>query len=487
MSDVHDVLVLGAGMSGLCMGIKLRARGIDSFLILEKSAEAGGTWHDNRYPGAACDVPSVLYSFSFAPNPNWSRVFSSQEEIKTYLSDCAARAGLDRHLRPGATVRAASWQEGSGRWEVELENGERLHARALVSALGQLNRPRLPDIPGRDRFAGHALHSARWEDDCDVSGKRVAVIGSAASAVQIVPEIAKTAERVTVYQRSANYILKRGDRPYARWEKRLFRALPFTQKVTRLFVYLFGDGLLYPALRRRDTIFARFLTRRSARYRDAEIADPELRQQLTPNYPLGCKRVLFSDDFYAALSRDTVELVTSPITAMEAAGLCTEDQLARPVDMVIYATGFHATDLLSTVEIRGTGGQSLAECWRDGAEAYRGVSVNGFPNFFMLYGPNTNLGSNSIIFMVERQARYAVNCIDKLLTHDLRALEASEAAQRRYNERLQRDLEKTVWAADCDNWYRNAAGKVVNNWPYSCTAYWWHMRDPDYSDFDMRA
>jgi cation diffusion facilitator CzcD-associated flavoprotein CzcO len=483
----HQAIIIGAGMSGLCMGIKLRERGIDDFLILEKSPDIGGTWHDNNYPGACCDVPSVLYSYSFAPNPDWSRVFSPHNEIKAYFKRCADRFGLWPHLRLATTVERADWLEEHGHWRLTLAGGEQLTTRTLISALGQLNLPNIPDFAGRERFAGHSFHSARWDHGCDLSGKRVAVIGNAASALQFIPHVARQAAKLSIYQRSPNYIIKRNDRAYAPWEKTLFRRLPFLQKLLRGFVYLRGEWVFYPVLRNNAGWLLRQWEKWCRDYRDEAIADPELRARLTPDYRLGCKRVLISDDYYDAFRQDGVELVTSPIAGINENGVETEDGVERPVDVIIYGTGFNTSAMHSAVDFRGENGVSLQESWRDGAEAYRGVCTNGFPNFFMLYGPNSNLGSNSIIFMVERQVDYVVDCIDKLLSHELRAMDVNRQVLRDYNEKLQKELAGTVWVANCESWYKNAAGKVVNNWPRSTLAYWWLMRSPDFTDFDMRA
>ncbi len=483
----QQVVVIGAGMSGLCMGIKLLERGIRDFLILEKSPDVGGTWHDNTYPGACCDVPSVLYSYSFAPNAEWSRKFSAHDEIKAYFRRCAETFGLMPHLRLGTAVRRADWREDQGCWEITLDDGETMTTRALVSGLGQLNLPNIPEFPGRESFAGHSFHSARWDHDYDVSGKRVAVIGNAASALQFIPELAKQTDKLYVYQRSANYIIKRGDRRYTGLEKWLFKYVPGAQKLVRAWIYLRGELLFYPVLRNSADHLLRLWEKWVRDYRDEEVPDPELRAKLTPDYRLGCKRILLSDDYYGAFRESGVELVTSPITAINENAVVSEDGVDRPVDLIVYGTGFNTSAMHSAVDFHGENGVSLQDAWEDGAQAYRGVCTHGFPNFFMLYGPNTNLGSNSIIFMVERQVAYVVNCIDKLLKHELRALEINAKVERAYNERMQGELAQTVWVNSCESWYKNAAGKVVNNWPRSTLAYWWHMRSVEFADFDMRA
>jgi cation diffusion facilitator CzcD-associated flavoprotein CzcO len=484
--QVHKVVIIGAGMSGLCMGIQLRRRGIDDFVIVEKSAGVGGTWYDNTYPGACCDVASVLYSFSFEPNPYWSRKYSPHGEIRAYFEHCADKYGLRPRLRLNTEVVSADFDERRGLWRVELAGGEVLQTRALVTALGQLNRPHIPEFAGADRFQGESFHSARWNHQLDLRGKRVAVIGSAASALQFIPHVAREASQLYVYQRSANYVVKRHDRAYTGAEQRRFARHPWWQKLHRLAVYLRGDAVIYPVMLRHSLL--RPLWNKWCReHLEEYIADPELRARLTPDYPLGCKRILVSDDYYQAFTRDNVELVTAAITGLGDFGVITADGRERTVDVVIYGTGFRAAELLAGIRFSGRGGLDLHVVWARGAEAYRGVCVSGFPNFFMLYGPNTNLGSNSIIYMVEQQVRYAVACIEKLLDHSLHSLEVNRDVMRAYNQRMQYELEKTVWVASCDSWYKNAAGKVVNNWPHSALAYRWHMRAPDFADFDMQG
>ncbi|HKK22782.1 MAG TPA: NAD(P)/FAD-dependent oxidoreductase, partial [Pseudohaliea sp.] len=371
------------------------------------------------------------------------------------------------------------------RWQVELESGERLSARALVSGLGQLNVPYIPAFPGADRFSGESFHSARWNHDLSLAGKRVAVIGTAASALQFIPPVAREAAQLYVYQRSPNYVVRRGDRACHDREKSLFARLPLAQKLARLLVWLRGEWVLYPVLRSNSRIARALLERKSRQFLEEEIKDPALRRKLTPDYRIGCKRILFSDDYYSAFRRSTVELVTSPIVGLDERGVVTGDGEERPVDVVIYGTGFRTHPMQAQVEFLGRDGRSLAEAWAGGEEAYRGVCTAGFPNFFMLYGPNTNLGSNSIIFMVERQCRYVTACIEKLLAHDLARLEVNAGVQRAYNDRMQGELAQTVWASDCASWYKDAAGRISNNWPRSTAAYWWHMRGPDFADFDM--
>ncbi len=477
------VVILGAGMSGLCMAIKLRQAGITDLVILEKSQGVGGTWHDNTYPGACCDVASVLYSYSFEPNPDWSRAYSPQAEIKGYFEHCAQKYELLPSIQFGAEVAAAKYQPKQGGWLVSLAAGEQIFTRILVSGLGQLNLPHTPDFPGQKNFIGASFHSARWNHNVDLRGKRVAVIGNAASAIQFIPPVAREAEQVYVYQRSANYIVQRGDREYRETEQRLFRDRPWVQKLHRLRWFLRQELLMYGAMLV-GTLRRKFIGKGARKYLEDEIGDPDLRATLTPDYPLGCKRVLVSDDYYQALESEAIELVTSPIEGIAEAGVVSADGASRPVDVIIYATGFRATEFLSPLDMQGDQGQGLNQVWADGAEAHRGVALAGFPNFFMLYGPNTNLGHNSIIFMLEAQVRYVIQCVEKILAHDI-ALQPTLEAQQRYNEKLQRDLAATVWGESCGSWYKNASGKIINNWPHTATRFALEMRAVDFSEYSM--
>jgi len=482
----HAVAIIGAGMSGICMGIQLRKRGITDFVILEKSPDVGGTWHDNTYPGACCDVPSVLYSFSFEPNPDWSRRYSPHNEIKAYFNRCVDKYGLRSHLKLATAVESADYDDDSGHWLLTLADGRTLRSRAVVSGLGQLNLPNTPELPGAESFEGSQFHSARWDHSIDLRDKRIAVIGNAASALQFIPHLARQAKSLNVYQRSANYVIKRNDAPYSPAQRRRFARFPWLQKLHRLAIYLTNEFFLYRVMRRRS-IARPLLERMSRKHLEEHITDATVRSAFTPDYPAGCKRVLVSDDYYQSFNRPGVELVTSPITGIDSQGVLSEDGVSRPADVIIYGTGFKTSEMLSAVRFTGAAGVGLEAAWKDGAEAYRGVCVAGFPNFFMLYGPNTNLGSNSIIFMVESQVNYVVRCIDKLLSHQLASLDVNADVMRQYNARMQRELADTVWVARCDSWYKNDAGKVVNNWPHSTLAYWWHMRAPDFTDFDMQV
>jgi len=476
-------VIVGAGMSGLLAGIRLKQAGIDDFVILERSGSVGGTWYDNQYPGASCDVPSYLYSYSFAPNPNWSRSFARQPEILAYFRGVAERYGLGPHLRFDTEVAGATFDEDDGRWEVRATDGRRWSGRILVVGTGQLNRPWSPDVPGKDGFAGVQFHSARWNHDVDLTGKRVASIGNGASAVQYIPEIAPLAEKLTIFQRSANWIVPREDKEITAQAQALNRRLPALQKFSRLLIYSILESR-WGAFRKIGSAASRRLERNARKHLEAQVADPKLRELLTPDYPIGCKRVLVSDDYYPAVVRPNVEIVTDPIARILPDGIETRSGRRVPLDVIVWGTGFATAGFLAPMEIVGRGGRRLHDAWASGAEAHRGVTVAGFPNMFVLYGPNTNLGHNSIIFMSERQMDYAMQLIDALLRRDLRFLDVRPDAQDAYNAELQAKLSTTVWAANCGSWYKHH-GKITNNWSGSTIEFWRQMRRADLDAYEL--
>ena len=479
----RHIAILGAGISGICTGIALKRAGIDTFTIYEKSDKLGGTWLDNSYPGAACDVPSPLYSFSFEPNPDWTRMFSPQPEIRAYLEHCAEKYDVKRHIRFGVEMAGATFDEARSTWHLRTAAGEEIEADVVVSGTGQLNRPHVPDLPGLADFEGTQFHSARWNHGHDLAGEHVVVIGNGASAIQFIPEIAKTAAKVTILQRSANWIVPRMDRAFTDKTKENFRRFPFLLKALRWLVYSQLEMRFFAF--RRDSWLSKRMEKGCRQYLEEQIADPTLREILTPDYPVGCKRVLVSDDYYQALSRPNVEVVTSPIERIARDGVRTRDGRVHEADALIFATGFETTSFLAPMSIEGRGGKKLEELWRDGAEAYLGLAVSGFPNLFLLYGPNTNLGHNSIIFMIECQVNYVTRLIRRLFARDLPCLDVSAEAQARYNADLQRDLAKTSWAAGCSSWYKTASGKVTNNWSGFTVDYWNRTREPRWSDFGV--
>jgi cation diffusion facilitator CzcD-associated flavoprotein CzcO len=479
-------VIIGAGFSGVGMGIALRNAGITDFLILEKAPASGGVWRDNTYPGAACDVPSPLYSFSFERQYRWSRLYSNREEIEQYLRHCIHKYGLAPQIRYGMEVKAACFDERLGQWRIDTASGQTLWARSLVAATGQLNRPAWPDIPGLQQFRGTVFHSACWNHNFDLEGKQVAVIGTGASVVQLVPRIVEKVAKLYLFQRSAPYVIPKADHAMSQLRYRLFDALPLLYGVVRAIVYisheLFGVGLLtrLPC--------ARFPLRAAALLNlRLKVRDRELRRKLTPQYSVGCKRVLVSNDYYPAVSRTNVEVITCGIHRVGAEHIETTDGKAHRVDAIILGTGFQTTELLAPIDLRGLGNRKLRDAWRKGAEAYLGMTVPGFPNLFMLYGPNTHVTHNSAIYMIESQIHYVVKALRLLRDEPGSSMEVKESIHARFNRRLQQVLRRSVWTAGCRNWYMNADGRVINNWSGFTFTYRHQTRHVKRSDFEWRA
>ncbi|NKF22105.1 flavin-containing monooxygenase [Solimonas marina] len=466
-----SVVVIGAGFSGIGMGVALRRAGIEDFVIVERATDVGGVWRDNHYPGAACDVPSHLYSFSFEPKADWTHVFARQPEIADYLRHCADKYGLLPHIRFGTAVRGAQYDEATQLWTVRLADGHQLVTRLLVSGVGQLSRPALPSIPGIEDFQGHSFHSADWDTRYELAGKRVAVIGTGASAIQFVPAIAPQVASLTVFQRSPAWMMKRPDRPYRAIEKRAFAEIPALAKLHRLGIYLKYESRALAFTRFKSLMkpavalpFHRLLRR--------QVQDPALRRKLTPDYPIGCKRILLSSDYLAAIARPNVELVIDGIRRVTATGVEAVDGRHHQVDAIIYGTGFAATEFLAPMTITGRAGVDLNAAWRDGAAAYLGMAVPGFPNFFMLYGPNTNLGHNSIVYMLESQIAHVMRCIAQMRDSGAATVEVKPERHTRYNARVQQRLGATVWNG-CKSWYVDANGHNSTNWPGFTFSYRW--------------
>jgi cation diffusion facilitator CzcD-associated flavoprotein CzcO len=478
------VVIVGAGFSGIGLGIKLKEAGLDDFVILEKADGVGGVWRQNRYPGAACDIPSHLYSFSFEPRVDWPERYARQTDILAYLEDCARSRGLYPHIRFGTEVAEARWDEASGHWIVRTRDGHAFAAQALVTATGQLSMPVTPRLPGLASFAGTAFHSAEWRGDYDLVGKRVAVIGTGASAIQVVPAIAPVAERIFLFQRSAPYVLPRSDGTYGRWQAFLFRHLAGWRRLYRLKNYLshemnaFAFVTLPSGLKVLRPGFLRHLRRC--------IADPELRRRLTPVDRLGCKRILLSNDYYAALTRPNVELIAETIRETRADSIVTVDSAERKIDCIIFATGFAATEFLAPMKIVGREGKDLRRSWEGGAEAYLGITVAGFPNLFMLYGPNTNLAHNSLVYMIESEIRYVMACLKRLARDDVRTLEVRGDVQARFNAQIQERMPRSQWATGCSTWYLTASGKNTVNWPGYSFAFRMKTRAPKWEDFAVQ-
>ena len=462
------------------MACRLRQSGIDSFTIYEKADAVGGTWRDNTYPGAACDVPSHLYSLSFAPKTDWTRKFPQQPEILGYLNEVTDRFGLRPHLRLGTELTGATWDDGAAEWHLEFADGSTDTADVVVAATGQLNRPQIPDLPGLDQFAGTVFHSARWDHDHDLTGD-VAVVGIGASAIQFVPEVAKTARSLTLFQRSSNYVAPKPDGEFSDRMRRAFATVPGLQRLYRFSIWARFDAR-WMVLRKGSKLAElgekRFLSKLT------EVVNDDLpAEALIPDYRLGCKRILISNDWYPALFRPNVSVVTAPIERVTPTGVVA-DGVEHEADTLIFGTGFASTGFLAPIRFTGRDGVDLHQVWHDGAEAHLGLTVHGFPNLFLLYGPNTNLGHNSIIFMLERQIAYALTWIRRIAADGRTTVEVTAQAQAASNARLQERLAQTVWATSCHSWYKTASGKITNNWSGPTVAYWWQTRRPRDEDFE---
>jgi len=449
------IAIIGAGPGGLCMAIKLKQAGFHDLVILEKGEGVGGTWLHNTYPGCACDLPSHLYSYSFEQRPDWPRPYSPQPEIKKYVEHCAEKYELLQHCRFGAGVQGAVWDEDRAEWKLTLESGETVEAHAVVSAVGMFNELSYPEIKGLETYEGKSFHTARWDWDHDLTGRKVGVIGSAASAVQIVPEIVKEAEQVYLFQRTANWVMPKEDDPFTEEALAAFRSDPKIVAAVRAEIYEGVDeGMTFHDTTRLQEMTAACLEQIKV------IKDPELQEKLTPQHPFGCKRPLLSNVFYEAFNRPNLELVTDAIDRITPKGVVTAD------GTMVLATGFKATRYLSTLEVVGRGGQRIEDAWKDGAQAYLGVTTAGFPNLFMLYGPNTNNGS--IITMIEYQVDHAVLQIQRLVDEGLAWLDVRPGDQAEFNDEVQEAIAGIdVWQADCNGYYKSESGRIVTQWPFS--------------------
>lgn len=471
------IAIVGAGFGGITAAAALLRAGLRDVVLLEKAGDLGGVWRDNTYPGCACDVPAPLYSLSFAPNPRWSRRFPPHQEILAYLRRTADQLGVTPLVRPGAELAAATWT--AGRWQLRLTSGAELTADVLVPAVGQLNRPVVPALPGATRFAGPALHTARWDPGLDLTGRRVAVIGTGASAIQLVPAIAGRAAFVTVFQRTAPWTLPKPDRRYGPVRRLAYGRLPALMKVPRAGVWAMTvvtgravtGGRLAGALIRGASHAQRRL----------QVRDPGLRARVTPDEPMGCKRVLFTSDWLPALSRPDVALVTEKIVEVVPDGVRTADGEHHPCDVLVHATGFDATRFLAPMTVTGRTGHTLAEAWRGGAFAHLGMTVPGFPNMFLMYGPNTNTGNTSVLYFHEAQARYLARAVTRIAATGA-PLEVRPEVAAGFDAEMQRRLAGSVWTG-CRSWYRDAAGRVVTNWPGAASEYRRRVARPRWDDF----
>jgi cation diffusion facilitator CzcD-associated flavoprotein CzcO len=451
------IAIIGAGFAGIGMAIQLKKAGIHSFTMFERAGEIGGTWRDNTYPGAACDVRSHLYSLSFEPNPDWSRLYAGSDEIQRYLLHCVEKYGLRAHLRTNTAIVGARFDEGSGVWTLATGNGESVQARVVASGVGGLVDPACPDIPGIERFAGPMFHSARWNHDCDLAGKRVAVIGTGASAVQVVPSIAPSVGKLTVFQRSAAWVMPKRDRAISARRRRLFRRFPATQRLARWLLYTLTE-LMGPLVFMDWPRLSRVAEKASLRHLEGSVTDPAVRAKLTPSFQFGCKRVLISDDYWSAFARDNVELVTEPIARIHDDGIETADGAVRPLDVIILATGFAVGFSTAPFPVIGRGGRSLDEAWSQGAVAYKGMTISGFPNWFIMMGPNTGPGHTSVLVYTESQIAYALQVIQMLMAGGVKYVDVRQDVQDAYNAQLQHRMRHTAWSSGCKSWYLDDTG-----------------------------
>ena len=472
----HDVIVIGAGFSGINAGIRLKQQGIEDFAILERADDVGGTWRDNTYPGCACDVPSHLYSYSFEQNPDWSTTYSGSAEIHAYIQRCADKYDLHAHLHFGVGIASAEFDDARGLWHLTSDNGTRYIARAMISAVGGLVEPSTPDFAGMDDFTGEIMHTARWNHDVSLAGKKVAIIGTGASAIQVIPSIAPDVERLTVVQRSAPYVLPKLDKALPDLMKTTFRRLPFAQTAFRRAILAITEGLVGPAVIL-DSPLATAMKKLALWNMRSAVKDPVLREKLTPDYEIGCKRVLFSSNYYPAFTRDNVELETAGVERFTENGLRLSDGREIEADVIVTATGFKINIASAPFPIIGSQGQRLADLWSGpGGKAYKGVATAGVPNWFFMLGPNTGPGHTSVLIYTEAQARYITQAIAKLLDDELTAIAVKPKVMQRYHEKLQNRMRYTSWTSGCQSWYLDEHGENHTLFPGLATEYALSMR-----------
>jgi cation diffusion facilitator CzcD-associated flavoprotein CzcO len=498
------VVIVGAGFSGLGMAIALKKAGMHDFVVLEKSPELGGTWWENTYPGCACDIRSMLYSYSFEPNPEWSREFPLQGEILEYMKRCADKYDLRRHIRFETEVTGFEFDDDTDGWRVFVKPGtrageqavqreeglreegmreEEMRTRVVIAGMGPLHQPSFPELPGLGRFEGKAFHSAQWDHSYDLKGKRVAVIGTGASAIQFVPRIAEDVSSLKIFQRTPPWIIPKPDRRFAAIEQRLFRTVPAYRRAYRSLIY-WQQEALFLAFRRPRVNDA--LKRVARWHMGRQVADPALRRRLTPDYDIGCKRVLPSNDYYPALQRSNVELVTDGIAEVREHSIVAGDGTEHEVDAIIFGTGFRVTDAFDDAHIVGRDGLKLQDAWQEGIEAYLGVSVSGFPNMFLLLGPHSGLGHNSVIFIIEAQVRYILDCLRMMSRDGARRVEVRPGVQEAFNRWIQEKSQEAVWVAGgCKSWYLDKNGVNRAVWPASTVAYWWRTRRARAADYEL--
>jgi cation diffusion facilitator CzcD-associated flavoprotein CzcO len=485
MTERFKVVIVGTGFSGLGQAIQLEKAGIRDYVILEKATEVGGTWRDNSYPGCACDVQSHMYSFSYEQNPGWSRSFSPQPEIFDYLKGVAGKYRLREKIRFGVELTGAHWDERERHWTATTKDGREFVAQFLVSGVGGLHIPQVPELPGIDAFRGRTWHSAHWDHEYDLRGKKVAVVGTGASAVQFVPKIAPDVAGLTLFQRTPPWIMPKPDHAMPSWAQTLFRRVPGAQRAYRNALYWFLEARAigfngHPAIMKAGELIAK---RNIAK----GIEDPALRKKVTPGYTMGCKRVLISNDYYPALNRPNVDVVTDGVKEVKAHSIVDRAGVEHEVDAIVYGTGFKVTDALEYLDITGVDGRNLAKEWAaEGMRTHKGITVSGYPNLFFLLGPNTALGHNSVVFMIEAQSRYVVDAIELAGSRDAAALDVRPGVQEKFQQDIQDKLVKGVWTqGGCKSWYLDAKGVNRTIWPGFTWRYWLETRKVDPADFEL--
>ena len=484
MAEHFDIAVVGTGFAGLGTAIRLKQQGTTDFVVLERGADVGGTWRDNTYPGCQCDVPSHLYSFSFAPNPKWSRAFSLQPEIWDYLRDCADRFGVRPHIRFNHAVTMASWDEAAELWRITTSGGD-FTARVLVAGMGGLSEPSIPAIPGLESFKGTYFHSATWNHEHDLRGRKVAVVGTGASSIQFVPRIQPLVEELHLYQRTPPWIMPHPDRTLKSWAHRLYARVPAAQKAVRDLIYWSREGFIPFFVNEK---LAGVPRRIAMEHLKKQVADPALRARLTPNYQVGCKRILISNEYYPALQQPNVDLVTAGVKEVREHSIVGTDGTEREVDTIIFGTGFHVTDSPFAERFKGRGGRLMAEVFQGSPQAHRGTTLAGFPNLFVLLGPNTGLGHTSVVVMVEAQIQYVLDTLKFMDRQGVTSVEVKPEAQRAFNEKIQADLKDTVWnAGGCASWYLDASGRNTTLWPTYTFRFARQMRRFDPAEYVLRS
>ncbi len=480
-----DALIVGAGFSGICAAIKLLEKGFENIKLVEKAPKVGGAWYFNTYPGVACDVPSHFYCYSFEPNPNWSRIYSPGSEIQSYIEHCSEKYGVAPLIQHNTTVKSAHFNTDSQLWEATLSDGSEVHCYHLINCAGGLHTPSFPNIPGRETFAGDSMHSATWNHEVDLKGKRVAVVGTAASAIQLIPEVAKVAAHVDIYQRTPNYIMPRNDRAYTEKEKRRFKRWPLLNKLHRAKFFYKGDLLSYPLVKtKKETRYSKNATKGINGFMEAVVQDKSLHPALTPDYQLGCKRMLLSDNFFSSLNRENVSVIEDGLKSIEAKGIVTKEDVLREVDVIVYATGFDLDEHAMSIPMVGPNQVDLAQYWQEKPEAYKGVMAAGYPNIYFAMGLNTGVGTTSQVYIIEKNMDYIVQCIVKSGKKSLISpkAEVTEA----YNKNIQALLQETVWAGNCMSWYKQRDDGIISTLsPFNARTFRDQRKNVNWPDFDI--